>query len=195
MVSTPGVDRRDFAPVSQRAKAAREQVSTELVRISTPSIGLTRLHANKLFLDFLATVDTSSGPVTEEVCSFHMVTDMRKAFNKFVKGYKCTAKSRQLTREEQDKINPHRKSLMWYTAVTVTPEAQKDYLAKNSAVVEKTKDKRVANITAARGSAPSTPVSAQPAQPQVGASTSKKRSAGDAELQPKAVPKTKKAKA
>lgn len=84
---------------------------------------------------------------------------------------------------------------MWYTAVTVTPEAQKDYLAKNPAIAERTKAKREANLAAAKNTADGTPVAAQPAQPQAGASTSKKRTAGDAELQPKAAPKTKKAKA
>jgi len=56
---------------------------------------------------------------------------MRKGFNKFVKEYGCTATARKITREEQDKINKTRQSLMQFTSVYVTPAAQKAYLEKN----------------------------------------------------------------
>ncbi|KAJ3509984.1 hypothetical protein NLJ89_g4934 [Agrocybe chaxingu] len=106
------VNRSYFAPVSDRAKGALE-------------------NAKASFLDHLATVDTSKGTVTEEIIKFHLVPDMRKAFNKFVKEYGCTGTSRQLTRSEQDVINKTRKSLMWYTSVIVTPQAQRAYLEKH----------------------------------------------------------------
>lgn len=48
------------------------------------------LQAKKLFLTHLAEVDTSSGPVTTEIIKFHLVPDMRKRFNKFVKEHGCT---------------------------------------------------------------------------------------------------------
>lgn len=43
-----------------------------------------------LFLEHLATVDTSAGPVTAEIVQFHMVPDMRKSFAKMVKEHHCT---------------------------------------------------------------------------------------------------------
>ncbi|CAA7264569.1 unnamed protein product [Cyclocybe aegerita] len=106
------VNRSYFAPVSDRAKGALE-------------------NAKAAFLNHLATVDTSKGTVTDEIVKFHLVPDMRKAFNKFVKEYGCIGTSRQLTRAEQDLINKTRKSLMWYTSVIVTPEAQRAYLEKH----------------------------------------------------------------
>jgi hypothetical protein len=41
-------------------------------------------------LKHLATVDTSGGPVTAEIINFHLVSDMRTRFNKFVKDHGCT---------------------------------------------------------------------------------------------------------
>ena len=110
--------------------------------------------AKNIARTFIATADTSKGAVTEEIITFHLVPDIRKSFNKWAKEVGCSAKSRQLTREEQDKINKTRKSvrgvrpvppcfaahrvadssfrqLMYYTSVTVTPAAQAAYLAKN----------------------------------------------------------------
>ncbi|KAF7293816.1 hypothetical protein HMN09_01177400 [Mycena chlorophos] len=88
--------------------------------------------AKEIFLKHLASVDTSAGPVKEEIVKFHLVPDMKKAFNKFVKEHGCTPSQRKLTREEQDKINKARKSLMIYSSVTVTQAAQQAYLAKKS---------------------------------------------------------------
>ncbi|KAH8096777.1 hypothetical protein BXZ70DRAFT_314621 [Cristinia sonorae] len=107
-----GFSRANFAPVSSRAKNALED-------------------AKRIFLQHLPTVDTSRGPVTTEIINFHLVPDMRKAFNKYVKEYGCHGTSRQLTRAEQDLVNKNRKSLLWYTSVTVTPQAQQAYLQKN----------------------------------------------------------------
>lgn len=50
---------------------------------------LTVLKAKDIFLKHLASVDTSNGPVTTEIIQFHMVPDLRKRFNKFVKEYGC----------------------------------------------------------------------------------------------------------
>ena len=194
---------------------------------------LTRYQADKLFEEFLATADTSNGPATQEIIDFHMVPDMRKSFSKHVKEYKCTyvafdflrviadsvpysATPRQLSRAEQDKINPGRKSvrttrlsrplqsshashlqLMWYMSVTVTPEAQKVYLEKNPAIAEKTKAKREqikAEAQEKRNKSPDGEVG-QPAQPEASASSSKKRTAADAGLPARAVSKAKKATA
>jgi hypothetical protein len=67
----------------------------------------------------------------EKIIQFHLVPDMKKAFNKFIKEYGCTtvlallravaathwlvfrfrATTRKITREEQDKINNTRKSV------------------------------------------------------------------------------------
>jgi len=113
------IDRSSFAPVSARAYKALDD-------------------AKSIFLQHLATVDVSKGPVTAEIIKFHMVQDMRKNFNKYVKEYGCTATPRKITREEQDKVNKTRKSLMQYTSVKVTPEAQKAYLQKNPQRVNKT---------------------------------------------------------
>ncbi|KAJ7090805.1 hypothetical protein B0H15DRAFT_1021625 [Mycena belliarum] len=107
-----GINRSSFAQVSGRARVALD-------------------NAKSLFLKHLATVDTSSGPVTAEIITFHLVPDMKKAFNKFVKEHGCTASQRKITREEQDKINKTRKSLMLFSSVTVSPKAQQEYLAKN----------------------------------------------------------------
>ncbi|KAJ7140831.1 hypothetical protein C8R44DRAFT_761949 [Mycena epipterygia] len=107
-----GINRSSFALVSGRAYKALDQ-------------------AKSLFLNHLATVDTSAGPVTAEIIAFHLVPDMKKAFNKFVKEHGCTASQRKITREEQDKINKTRKSLMIFSSVTVSPQAQHAYLAKN----------------------------------------------------------------
>ncbi|KAJ4471739.1 hypothetical protein C8J55DRAFT_563418 [Lentinula edodes] len=106
--------RANFASVSQRAQKAESD-------------------AEAAFLKHLASADTSKGPVTEEIIKFHLVPDMKTRFHKFVKGYGCTATSRKLTREEQDKINKTRKSLMLFTSVTVTLESQKAYLDKQAA--------------------------------------------------------------
>jgi len=120
--------------------------------------------AKTLFLNHLATVDTSGGPVTTEIIQFHLVPDMRKAFNKFVKEYGCTATARKITREEQDKINKTRQSLMQFTSVKVTPAAQRAYLEK----------KPQKKPTAASGS--TTPLADSTS------STSKKRNATEASL-------------
>jgi len=138
------VDRSTFATVSNRAF---------------------RAHDDNLFLNHLATVDTSAGAVTTEIIKFHLVPDMRKRFNKFVKEYGCTATSRKITREEQDKINKTRQSLMQFTSVIVTPAAQKAYLEKNPQK----------KPTHASGSA--TPLADSTS------STSKKRNATDAGLE------------
>lgn len=45
--------------------------------------------AKRIFLQHLASVDTSKGPATDEIIKFHLVPDMRKAFNKYVKEYGC----------------------------------------------------------------------------------------------------------
>ncbi|KAF7979396.1 hypothetical protein HWV62_42500 [Athelia sp. TMB] len=106
------IDRRSFAQVSDRALRSFDD-------------------AKALFLSHLAKVDTSSGAVTTEIIKFHLVPDMRKRFNKFVKEYGCTGTSRKITKEEQDLINTSRQSLMFFTSVKVTPAAQKAYLEKN----------------------------------------------------------------
>lgn len=106
------VDRRHFASVSQRALRDYE-------------------NAESTFLKHLASVDTSKGPVTEEIVKFHLVPDMRKKFNKMVKEHGCTATHRKLTREEQDRINKNRRSLMNFSSVMVTPGAQQAYLQKH----------------------------------------------------------------
>ncbi|EKM58537.1 uncharacterized protein PHACADRAFT_252954 [Phanerochaete carnosa HHB-10118-sp] len=77
-----------------------------------------------------------------------MIPDMRKAFSRFFREHSCKATSRQVTRAEQDKINPTRKSLMWYTSVTVTPAAQKAYVEKYPAKVEEFKKRREAVLAA-----------------------------------------------
>jgi hypothetical protein len=46
--------------------------------------------AKRLFITHLATVDTTAGPVTAEIIPFHLVQDMKSAFNKYVKEYGCT---------------------------------------------------------------------------------------------------------
>lgn len=46
--------------------------------------------ARRIFLDHLARVDMTSGPVTAEIIQFHLVPDMKKQFNKFVKDHGCT---------------------------------------------------------------------------------------------------------
>ncbi|GJE94530.1 hypothetical protein PsYK624_107000 [Phanerochaete sordida] len=115
-----GVNRRNFASVSQRARDARAT-------------------AENMFLEYLVTADTSKGSATEEIIQFHMVPDMRKSFSKFVREHGCKSTPRQLTRAEQDKINAGRKSLMWYTSVTVSAAAQKAYTEKNPAKAEELK--------------------------------------------------------
>ncbi|KAF9530732.1 hypothetical protein CPB83DRAFT_892374 [Crepidotus variabilis] len=134
------VDRRSFASVSQRAQGALENSRSEYLTRLFHYLSPYFLHptdasfkAKRLFIDYLAKVDTSKGPVTSEIINFHLVPDMRKAFNKYVREYGCTATSRQLSRAEQDQINKTRKSLLWYTSVKVTPEAQQTYLEKHPA--------------------------------------------------------------
>lgn len=73
---------------------------------------------------------------------------MRKAFSKFVREHGGKATSRQLTRAGQDKINPGRKSLMWYTSVTVSAAAQKAYIEKNPAKAEELQKKHKADVSA-----------------------------------------------
>ncbi|KAE9404997.1 hypothetical protein BT96DRAFT_916444 [Gymnopus androsaceus JB14] len=90
--------------------------------------------AEDLFLKYLASADTSKGAVKEEIIQFHLVPDMKKKFFRFVKENGCSASSRKLSREEQDKFNKTRKSLMVFTSVTVSPEAQKAYLDKQRAM-------------------------------------------------------------
>ncbi|KII93366.1 hypothetical protein PLICRDRAFT_87752 [Plicaturopsis crispa FD-325 SS-3] len=147
------IDRRSFAPVSNRAYQARE-------------------NAQKLFLDHLATVDTSKGPVTTEIIKFHLVPDMKKSFNKFVKEYGCTATSRKITRAEQDEINKMRKSLMQFTSVRVTPEAQKAYLEKNPSKKGAAANAAASTSSGSTSSAPLKDV------------TGKKRDANQADLEP-----------
>ncbi|KAJ7689609.1 hypothetical protein B0H17DRAFT_1202247 [Mycena rosella] len=113
-----GINRSSFAQVSGRAQKALDDAKT-------------------LFLNHLATVDTSGGPVTAEIIAFHLVPDMKKAFNKYVKEHGCTASQRKITREEQDKFNKTRKSLMIFSSVTVSPQAQQEYLAKNPQAASK----------------------------------------------------------
>ncbi|KAF8876462.1 hypothetical protein CPB85DRAFT_1443834 [Mucidula mucida] len=79
-----------------------------------------------IWTPILASVDTSKGPVTEEIIKFHLVGDMKTKFNKLVREHGCV-----LTREEQDLIDKTRKSLISYSSVKVTADAQKAYLAKN----------------------------------------------------------------
>lgn len=71
------------------------------------------------------------------------------------------------------------RQLMWYTSVTVTPDAQKAYLEKNPGVVEKIKKKREAALAAK--SASKKPALGQ-AQPVASGSASKKRTATQANL-------------
>jgi len=135
------INRDSFAPVSKRAYDALD---------------------NKVFLEHLATVDTTAGVVTEEVIKFHLVPDMRKQFNKFVGEYGCSATSRQITREEQDKINKSRKSLSHFTSVKVTSEAQKAYLQKNPAAAASTSASATSSSSAFTSkAAPLTDVSTQ----------------------------------
>lgn len=75
---------------------------------------------------------------------------------------------------------------MWYTSVTVTPEAQKEYLDKNPGIIEKINKKREAALAAK--TAPRQP---EP-QPEASGSSSKKRTATQASLS--AVSSTSKAK-
>ncbi|KDR73085.1 hypothetical protein GALMADRAFT_142770 [Galerina marginata CBS 339.88] len=106
--------------------------SWTLVHQSSPvAYNRSLLQAKSIFLDHLATVDVSKGEVSHEIIRFHLVPDMRKSFNRYVKEYGCTGTSRQITRTEQDLINKTRKSLLWFTSVKVTPEAQRAYLEKN----------------------------------------------------------------
>ncbi|KAL8284131.1 hypothetical protein RQP46_004880 [Phenoliferia psychrophenolica] len=88
-------------------------------------------NAKSIAKRFIEDADTSKGSATEEIITFHLVPDMRKSFNAWAKEQGCSAKSRQLTREEQDKINKGRKSLMFYTSLTVSAAAQASYLAKH----------------------------------------------------------------
>ncbi|KAF8151606.1 hypothetical protein B0H34DRAFT_728264 [Crassisporium funariophilum] len=107
-----GINRESFAPVSQRAMTALED-------------------AKRIFLAHLGSVDTSNGAVSTRLINFHLVTDMRRDFKKFAKDHGCSATSSPISRAEQDVINKSRKSLLHFTSVTVTPEAQRDYFAKN----------------------------------------------------------------
>ncbi|KAF8962866.1 hypothetical protein BDZ97DRAFT_1920201 [Flammula alnicola] len=148
------VNREYFAPVSQRAKNALED-------------------AKKIFLQHLATVDTSNGPVTTEIIKFHLVPDMRKKFNKFVKEYGCTGTSRQITRAEQDLINKTRKSLLHFTSVNVTRQAQDAFLAANPNLPKST----TTPIPATSGSGTSVS-SASTSSSQISASASSSSSSG-----------------
>ncbi|KAF8173169.1 hypothetical protein K438DRAFT_2023516 [Mycena galopus ATCC 62051] len=152
------IGRSSFAPVSDRAYRALDQ-------------------AKAVFLRHLASVDTSAGPVKEEIINFHLVPDMKKEFNKYVKEFGCTASQRKLTREEQDKINKTRKSLMVYSSVTVTPHAQQAYFAKNpsKAPVAGTSKNATAGSSKAASAADSAP------EP-LGTSQSLKRTANAAQL-------------
>ncbi|KIM44029.1 hypothetical protein M413DRAFT_373703 [Hebeloma cylindrosporum] len=152
------VDRSGFAPVSQRAMNALDS-------------------AKKIFLDHLATVDTSRGPVDHEIIRFHLVGDMRKSFNKYVKEYGCTGTSRQLTRAEQDLINKSRKSLLYFTSVKVTPEAQRAYLEKNPHL-PKPKPSTVASISSSASASAS---SSSAASASISASASSSISSGRSE--------------
>ncbi|KAK6996670.1 hypothetical protein R3P38DRAFT_3069839 [Favolaschia claudopus] len=151
------IGRSSFAPVSDRAYRALDTAKTT-------------------FLQHLASVDTSAGPVKEEIIKFHLVPDMKKEFNKFVKEHGCTASQRKITREEQDKINKSRKSLMIYSSVTVSPQAQQQYLAKNPSKALAAGSTR--NAVASSSKAPAT----SPAPAPLGTSQALKRSANDAQL-------------
>ncbi|KAJ7657347.1 hypothetical protein DFH06DRAFT_461222 [Mycena polygramma] len=155
-----GIGRSSFAPVSDRAYKALDEAKT-------------------LFRRHLSSVDTSAGPVTEEIIKFHLVPDMKKQFNKNVKEYGCTASQRKLTREEQDKINKTRKSLMIFTSVTVSPQAQQAYLARNPTKAPVAGSSKNA---AAAGSSKTTAASPAPAPAPLGTSQSLKRTANDAHL-------------
>ncbi|KAJ6468084.1 hypothetical protein C8R47DRAFT_807310 [Mycena vitilis] len=155
-----GIGRSSFAPVSNRAYKALDEAKT-------------------LFRRHLSSVDTSAGPVTEEIIKFHLVPDMKKQFNKYVKEYGCTASQRKLTREEQDKINKTRKSLMIFTSVTVSPQAQQAYLAKNPATAPVVGSSKTAAAADSSKTAAAPPVS--PPAP-LGTSQSLKRTANDAHL-------------
>ncbi|KAF7335650.1 hypothetical protein MVEN_02219900 [Mycena venus] len=146
--------RAGFAPVSDRAYRALDDAKT-------------------LFLHHLASVDTSAGPVKEEIIKFHLVPDMKKEFNKFVKQHGCTPSQRKLTREEQDKINKTRKSLMIFSSVTVSRQAQQAYLAKNPAK---------APVAAASQNAVAGNSKAAAAPAPLGTSQSLKRTANAAQL-------------
>ncbi|KAH9475029.1 hypothetical protein JR316_0012130 [Psilocybe cubensis] len=110
-----GLNKGSFAQVSNRAMSALSSAKSH-------------------FLEHLKTVDTSRGSVSHEIIRFHLVADTRKQFAQFVKEYDCTATFRQLTREEQDRFYKKRKSLIHFTSVTVTPEAQQAYFLKNPAI-------------------------------------------------------------
>ncbi|KAF8876466.1 hypothetical protein CPB85DRAFT_1443837 [Mucidula mucida] len=56
---------------------------------------------------------------------------MKTKFNKLVREHGCVPSQRRLTREEQDLVDKTRKSLISYSSVKVTADAQKAYLAKN----------------------------------------------------------------
>ncbi|KAJ7187825.1 hypothetical protein C8R46DRAFT_1052728 [Mycena filopes] len=150
-----GIGRSSFAPVSGRAYKALDE-------------------AKAVFLKHLASVDTSAGPVKAEIITFHLVPDMKKAFNKYVKEHGCTASQRKITREEQDKINKTRKSLMVFSSVTVSPEAQKAYLAKNPTTVPAAGPSKTAEAGSSKTVAPPEPL---------GTSQSLKRSANAAHIE------------
>lgn len=83
------VDRRSFAAVSDRAMRAQNEVRVQAHQTSKFR-AFDFPQAKKIFLDHLATVDISGGAVTTEIIKFHLVPDMKKGFNKFVKEYGCT---------------------------------------------------------------------------------------------------------
>ncbi|PPQ94212.1 hypothetical protein CVT25_006872 [Psilocybe cyanescens] len=143
------VDRGSFAQVSDRA-------------MSTLS------SAKSHFLEHLKTVNTSRGTVSHEIIRFHLVPDMRKQFGQYVKEFGCTATSRQLTREEQDRINKKRKSFIYFTSVTVTHHAQQAYFAKNPSIP------RPASLSMAPVSATPTAPVPSPSSSQTSASESSK---------------------
>lgn len=83
------INRSGFAPVSQAALRKQDSVRLSIILFGSPRFTL-RIQAQQLFLKHLATVDTSNGAVTAEIIQFHLVGDMRKKFNKFVKDHGCT---------------------------------------------------------------------------------------------------------
>jgi hypothetical protein len=75
-------------PQYQVARFAPTMMSVQVFQIFDAYTN--SLQAKNLFLNHLATVDTSGGAVTTELIQFHLVPDMRKRFNKFVKVHGCT---------------------------------------------------------------------------------------------------------
>jgi len=114
------VDRSNFAEVSEKALQALEE-------------------AKKIFQKYMDEVDTSKGKVTEEIIKFHMVTKVRSMFNKYVKLYGVRPVARKV--KDGEKPNKTRKSAIFFTSVTVTPEAKAKWDKRDTEETDETEEK------------------------------------------------------